>query len=180
MRSISLFRLLLAILAGNAAFPAIAAPGAAFIGLRPAVTVEPEYPAGAFDLNAAPLVVEWAPDSPHLGIRLSLICSLHLGESTPSLAQVGFLASLPWYPFANGSARPAGFFTGPKAGLTWNGRTGAWASGLAVELGWSFPIEDWSVMLAGEYGFSAFLESDGRGRLGGHAGFSPLVGRWLE
>jgi len=151
-----------------------------FLGLRPMVTIEPDYPAGALDLNVLPLSTEWHPVAGFPGLRCTLLVNFHFGEGKPRPAQLGLIVSLPWYPFNPADRTPQGFFIGPKSGLSWQPSTGVWTTGLHLEAGWSFPLDNWSIMVLGEYGATLFLGESNGARWSGHGGISGLFGFRLD
>jgi hypothetical protein len=145
------------------------------LGFRPSITAEPEYPAGAFDLNLAPLCAELGPGGSALALRLDLLFTLQVGAGPASIRNVGLLLGLPWYPFSAGAARRSGFFVGPKAGLSYNVAGGFWSTGPSVELGWSFDLGRVVVDACVEGGATVFL-GPGGARVGGHGGASCIAG----
>jgi hypothetical protein len=146
------------------------------IGLRPAITAEPEYPVGAFDLNLAPVCAELGPEGSALAFRLDLLFTLQVGGGPASIRNVGLLLGMPWYPFPAGAARRSGFFIGPKAGLSYNVAGGFWSTGPSVELGWSFDLGRVVVDACVEGGATVFLGPGGAARIGSHGGFSCIAG----
>lgn len=145
------------------------------IGLRPAITAEPEYPAGVFDVNLAPLCAELGPDGSALALRLDLLFTLQVGGGSASIRNVGLLLGMPWYPFSAGAARRSGFFVGPKAGLSYNVAGGFWSTGPSVELGWSFDLGRAVVDACVEGGATVFLGPRGA-RVSGHGGATCIAG----
>ncbi len=58
-----------------------------FIGIQPAVTIEPFYERGEFDLNIVPIVIE-EPISERINLRLITLANFHFGESN-GLSDIG-------------------------------------------------------------------------------------------
>jgi hypothetical protein len=159
-----------------------AAPAETVLGCRPSVTVEPEYPAGAFDLNVLPLDVEFGSRGSPLAVRADLLCTVRFGGRTvsgsaaPALQNVGFLLGLPWYPFPSSDGRRSGFFAGPKAGFGYNLPGAFWATGPAIELGWAFILDRVVSSACAEGGATVFLKPGEIPRVAGHGGLSCIVG----
>jgi hypothetical protein len=159
-----------------------AAPAETVLGCRPSVTVEPEYPAGAFDLNVLPLDVEFGSRGSPLAVRADLLCTVRFGGRTvsgsaaPALQNVGFLLGLPWYPFPSSDGRRSGFFAGPKAGFGYNLPGAFWATGPAIELGWAFILDRVVISACAEGGATVFLKPGEIPRVAGHGGLSCIVG----
>jgi hypothetical protein len=146
------------------------------LGIRPAITAEPEYPAGVFDVNLAPVCAELGPGGSAIALRLDLLFTLQVGGGPASIRNVGLLLGLPWYPFSAGAARRSGFFVGPKAGLSYNVADGFWSTGPSVELGWSFDLGRAVVDACVEGGATIFLGPGGATRIGSHGGISCIAG----
>lgn len=157
-----------------------AATSEIMLGLRPSVTVEPEYPKGVFDLNVLPLSLEFEGEGLAPNLRVDAILTLQLGGERPEIANLGLLLGLPWYPFSPSSGSRSGLFAGPKAGLAYNALGEFWATGASVEAGWSFSFGEWSLLACAEGGATVFLKSGEKARVGGHGGMSAIFGFRIE
>jgi hypothetical protein len=146
------------------------------VGVRPAVTVEPDYPKGVFDVNLAPFCAEVGVAGSPFAVRADLVCTVQLGGKAPVVENVGFYLGVPWYPFTAGAERHSGFFVGPKVGLCRNLPGGFWSTGPSVELGWAFDFGDFALSACAEGGATVFLEEGEPPRLAGHGGLSCIAG----
>ena len=176
---------LCALLAGPRALaaepPAAAVEPRLLLGLQPSITVEPYYPEGVFDVNAAPLCAEWRAGR-RVSLRASPLVTLRFGvPGAPRLAHLGAEASLPIYldePVPGDP--PSGFWAGPATALTRNVLDLHWTTGLHADFGYALrPSRRLALLFAGQLGGTLFLHDDGSRELKEHLGVKVAVGWWL-
>jgi len=92
--------------------------GALYLGLGPDITTEKEYEKGEFDINVAPIVLQY-----YLGktvaIRASSMVNLHIGDGT-EVSQVGGQLAVPVYFLSKSSSAISGIYLAPLVGVSHN------------------------------------------------------------
>ena len=84
----------------------------------PDITVERDYEKGEFDLNIAPLVVQYYL-GPKLALKAASIVNLHVHEGS-EISHLGGQLSLPVYFLAHKESFASGIYLAPVFGLTHN------------------------------------------------------------
>lgn len=152
-----------------------------FVGLQPSVTVEPYYPDGVFDLNAAPVCVEWRAAA-SISLRAAPLLTFRFGvPDGPSLAHLGFELGAPIHLAAQQAAEPpSGPWVGPGTALTRNVLDRHWTTGLHLDAGWALrPSSRLALLFSLQAGGTLFVPDEGGLELKEHLGFKAAVGWWF-
>lgn len=108
-----------------------------FIGIQPAITVEPFYEEGELDVNVFPLVIE-----NRIGLRTNIrfvpIANYHFGGLENGFSDIGIFVVLPiFFKKAESlTAKTDGFYVGPVLGFGRNLINEHYTTTLAVEPGY--------------------------------------------
>ena len=129
-----------------------------FIGIQPAITIEPFYEEGELDVNIFPLVLET-----RIGHRTNLrfvpIANYHIGGLENGFSDIGLFAVLPiFFKKAESlTAKTDGFYIGPVLGFGRNLLNEHYTTTLAVEPGYMFKAEkSFTITLGLQLGSSHF------------------------
>lgn len=128
-----------------------------FVGIHPAVTVEPFYEAGEFDVNIIPLVFQ-TPLSKRIDIRGTCYYTYHFGSSN-GLADTGLEVTLPRF-FRKKESKSEwsrGFYLAPSVGFGRNFLNEHNTLTVSAEPGYMFKFNNgFAVTLYGQIGGSHF------------------------
>jgi hypothetical protein len=151
------------------------------IGIQPAITVEPFYEDGEFDVNVFPLVYE-ARIGQRTNIRIVPIANYHLGGEENGFSDLGLFTILPIFLQKAESryAKTHGFYVGPVLGFGRNVLNDHYTTTLALEPGYMFKTEKrFTITLGLQLGGSHFLYDDEPNEWFFHWGPKISFGLWL-
>lgn len=155
--------------------------GSFLLGINPAITIEPTYPKGTFDINVLPLVVE-VPLFNNFDFRAISLVNYGFRNYGSALMNLGFEIALPYY-FIFGKSKPvnpAGFFIAPGYAFSRNVYYHHNCSSVYLEPGYSFSFTDrFSLIIDLQYGRSFFRYNDGSKLTTNHFGVKVVLGWWF-
>jgi hypothetical protein len=151
-----------------------------FIGISPAVTVEPFYQHGEFDINILPLVYQ-KPISKRVDIRLSSILNYGARKSSDQLSHFGVQIAMPVFLKSKDPAKPShGLYLAPGTGLTRNILERHNNIGIWLEPGYNLLINDkWAFSFGVQIGATHFSYDNGSSKWRNHFGIKVIFGRWI-
>ena len=153
-----------------------------FIGIQPAITVEPFYAEGELDVNVFPVVAEF-PVGQQIDLRIVPILNYHIGGEENGVSDVGSYFVLPVFitQREEGEALPHGFYIGPVLGLGRNLINDHFTTTLAVEPGYLFKAEkSFTIALGLQLGGSHFSYDDNPNKWVFHWGPKVSLGFWVN
>ena len=151
-----------------------------FLGVQPAVTIEPFYEDGELDVNVFPIVAEW-PISSRMNFRFLPLLNYHFGGSEQGVSDIGFYTVFPVF-FKNQkeSRFPYGFYAGPVLGLGRNLINEHYTTTFAVEPGYFFEAKKrFTISLGLQLGSSFFAYDSHPNKWVLHWGPKVSFGFWL-
>ena len=153
-----------------------------FIGIQPAITVEPFYEEGELDVNVFPLLIE-TPIGSRVTIKLSPLLNYHIGGEENGISDVGLYVVFPVYikKRETKSDLPYGFYVGPVLGFGRNLLNEHYTTTLAVEPGYFFKAnKSFTVSLGLQFGGSYFSYDDNSSKWIFHWGPKIGLGFWVN
>jgi hypothetical protein len=152
-----------------------------FVGLQPAVTVEPFYEDGELDINVLPLIYETQIGS-RTTIRFAPIVNYHIGGETEGISDVAVFAVLPVFfnKVESVESKPYGFYIGPVLGFGRNLINDHYTTTVAIEPGYMFETdESFTITLGIQFGGSYFGYDSKPNKWLFHWGPKITFGFWL-
>ncbi len=152
-----------------------------FIGVQPAITVEPFYEKGELDVNIFPFMIE-TPIGLRSTLKLTPLINYHSGGSKNGISDIGLFAILPFYfqKRADSTSRPFGFYLGPVVGFGRNKINDHYTTTLAVEPGYMFQAEKkFTISIGLQLGGSFFSYDSEPNKWVFHWGPKISLGLWL-
>ncbi len=156
---------------------------AMMIGFSPAVTIEPEYPSGAFDLNVVPLAVQFPGIIDNLDIRFLSLVNYGIRSYGSALINIGGEICLPYhFDFSrNNSAISKGFFIGPGVAFTRNVHYNHRSLSVFFEPGYHFLFNDnFSLIIDMQFGRTYLKPDNGVSVTQNHWGVKVVLGWWIN
>jgi hypothetical protein len=149
------------------------------LGFSPAITIEPTYPKGAFDINVFPIAIQYPGIIDNLDIRFLGLVNYGFRNYGSALINVGGEISLPYH-FDFGSGHDyisKGFFIGPGAAFTRNIYYEHNNFSIFFEPGYNFLFnEKFSLIIDMQYGRTYFRYYDGARLTQNHFGVKVVLG----
>ena len=156
---------------------------AIFIGLQPAITVEPEYEKNEFDINIVPIVFQ-SSLSKRIDYRLVSIVNYHFSSSGNEFSDLGLEIGFPvFFKAKEELLKPSsGFFASPVFQFVRNVMNDHYTMILAIEPGYFFELNSrFAFSLQLQFGGSYFIyDSDVSNEWKTHFGFKGNLGFWLN
>lgn len=152
-----------------------------FIGLTPAITVEPYYNKGELDINVFPLVYQFSI-SKRLDGRLSPVLNLGIRNGDDVLSHVGLEIATPIFlkKKEEKNSPSNGFYLAPVLSFTRNNSALHYNLGTWIEPGYLLSIsEKWSISFGLQVGGTYFMRDSGIQEWGNHFGFKIVIGKWF-
>jgi hypothetical protein len=153
-----------------------------FIGIQPAITVEPFYEEGELDVNCFPLVIETRIGN-RTNLRFAPIANYHIGGSENGFSDIGLFAVLPIF-FKKAESledRTRGFYIGPVLGFGRNLINEHYTTTLAVEPGYMLKADKRFTAAFGlQLGSSYFSDDAQPSKWVFHWGPKISLGFWLN
>lgn len=152
-----------------------------YIGVQPAITVEPFYEEGELDLNVLPLIFE-TPINSRINLRISPIVNYHLGGVTNGFSDLSIFIVLPIFLKTNkdDNSIPYGFYLGPVVGFGRNLINNHYTTTLAVEPGYMFETKKrFTINLGIQFGGSYFSYDTEPKKWVFHWGPKVTFGIWI-
>jgi hypothetical protein len=155
---------------------------AIMLGFSPAVTIEPEYPSGAFDLNVFPIAIQYPSIIDNLDIRFLGLLNYGIRSYGSALINIGGEICLPYH-FDFGPGHPViskGFFIGPGAAFARNVHYNHTNYSVFFEPGYHFLFNDnFSLIIDMQYGRTFFNYDSGQQIVKNHFGVKVVLGWWI-
>ena len=129
------------------------------IGIQPAVTVEPFYEEGEFDINIFPFVYEMRMGM-RTNLRLVPIVNYHFGGEENGVSDLGLSLVMPVFikPVESLEAKTYGFYLGPVFGFGRNALNEHYTATLALEPGYMWETQkSFTINLGLQLGTSYFI-----------------------
>lgn len=152
-----------------------------FIGITPAITVEPYYNKGELDINVFPVVYQFSLSN-RLDGRLSPILNLGIRTGNDVLSHVGLEISAPVFLKKKElkSMPSRGFYLAPVLSFTRNNSALHYNLGTWIEPGYLLNIsQTWSISFGLQVGGTYFMHDNGIQEWGNHFGFKIVIGKWF-
>lgn len=153
-----------------------------FLGLQPAITQEPFYDKGEFDINIIPLTVEF-PVSKSIDLRFTSIVNYHIGGKE-GVSDLGLQLVAPVFFLDKREAintKSGGFYLGPLLGFGRNLLNDHYTTTVGVEPGYLFKTEEkFTLSLGLQFGGSYFSYDTEPNVWHNHFGFKINLGWWLS
>lgn len=153
-----------------------------FLGIQPAITVEPFYDEGELDINVFPLILE-TPISSRVNLRIAPIANYHLGGITNGFSDLSVFTVLPVFfrKTEDQNAKPFGFYIGPVLGFGRNIINNHYTTTLALEPGYMFEAKrSFTITLGVQFGASYFVYDSNPNKWTSHFGPKITFGFWLN
>lgn len=153
-----------------------------FIGVQPALTVEPFYEEGELDVNAFPLIIETSLSS-RINLRIAPIANYHLGGTSNGFSDLGVFAVLPVFlkEKEDETSKPYGFYLGPVIGFGRNMINKHYTTTLALEPGYMFEAKKrFTITLGLQLGASHFAYDAQPNKWVFHWGPKVTFGYWIN
>ncbi len=151
------------------------------LGFQPMVTVEPLDDRNVVDVNALPIVLEYALKN-KMGIRGHITMNLRFGApESPMIGQVGGGVLLPIYKLAKDERFAYhGFYGGPYLGFGYNLEVVETHLTVAGELGYAFTMSQIVTLNVGlQIGATRIWDDEGN-KTWPHFGIIVSFGKWLK
>lgn len=152
-----------------------------FIGIQPAITVEPFYEKGVFDINIFPAVVE-IPIGNRVDFRFLPLINYHVGDIKNGISDLGFYSVFPVYfkEREKKTARPHGLYLGPVFGIGRNLINEHYTTTIALEPGYLFEAKNkFTISIGLQLGGSHFMYNTQPNEWVFHWGPKISLGFWL-
>jgi hypothetical protein len=153
-----------------------------FVGFQPAMTIEPFYEEGEFDINLIPLVVQ-VPVNKQVDIRVVSLANYHFGGVRQEFSDIGLQVLTPIYFKAkeNTFDKSSGFYIAPVVGYGRNQINSHTTIVLAAEPGYLFKADNRFTLSVGlQYGRTYFNYDKGGELWREHLGLGKVnIGWWL-
>lgn len=152
-----------------------------FVGLQPAITVEPFYDEGELDVNVFPFVYECRIGH-RINIRFAPIVNYHLGGSKNGFSDLSLFTVMPVFLKKAESLddKTYGFYMGPVLGFGRNILNNHYTTTLAMEPGYMFEAKkSFSITLGLQLGGSYFHYDEKPNKWVFHWGPKVTFGFWL-
>lgn len=152
-----------------------------FLGIQPAITVEPFYEEGEFDFNILPAVFE-IPLNQRFDVRLVPMINYHFSNTNNGISDIALYSVLPFiFKESNlENAIPYGIYLGPVLGFGRNVIDNHYTTTVAVEPGYLFETEkQFTIALGCQLGGSYFGYDSDPNKWVFHWGPKVSFGFWL-
>lgn len=152
-----------------------------FLGIAPAITVEPYYNKGELDINVFPVVYQLSIAT-RIDCRLSPILNLGIRNGKDVLSHVGLEIATPLFlKKKEEKIYPSkGFYLAPVLSFTRNNSALHYNLGTWIEPGYLLSISKrWSISFGLQVGGTYFIRDSGIKEWGNHFGFKIVIGRWF-
>jgi len=152
------------------------------LGLNPAVTIEPTYSAGSFDVNIFPLVFEY-PVISNLDVRVITLFNYGFRNYGSALINVGAELSIPYYVnfSKNKPVVPSGFFVAAGSAFTRNIYYNHNNLSVFLEPGYNFSFNNsFALIIDLQFGKTYFFYDDSSSITGNHFGVKVILGWWFK
>jgi len=152
-----------------------------FIGLNPAVTIEPFYQKGELDVNIFPIVFQKTLTN-RIDFRFSAILNYGVRLTKDEISHYGGQICFPFFLVKkNDFNLPSkGFFVAPGIGITRNRIEKHTNIGFWLEPGYNLMISPkWSLTFGIQLGATHFNYDAGTKKWGNHFGIKIVIGRWF-
>lgn len=152
-----------------------------YIGVQPAITVEPFYDEGELDFNAFPLIVE-TPISQRINLRIVPMVNYHVGGLENGISDLGVFTVLPIFLKRTEieNERPSGFYLGPVIGFSRNLINDHFTTTTALEPGYMWKTEkSFTITLGTQLGGSFFGYDSKPNKWVFHWGPKVTFGFWI-
>ncbi|MFC2127818.1 hypothetical protein ACFLRU_05490 [Bacteroidota bacterium] len=153
-----------------------------FLGIQPAITIEPFYDEGELDINLFPIIFE-APITSRANLRIAPIANYHLGGITNGVSDLSLFTVLPVFfkKTENQNDKPYGFYIGPVLGFGRNIINNHYTTTLAFEPGYMFEAKrSFTITLGVQFGASYFAYDIQPNKWTSHFGPKVTFGFWLN
>ena len=156
---------------------------AVFLGLQPAITVEPDYEKNEFDINVLPIVFQVSL-SKRIDFRLVSIFNYHFSPDKNEFSDLGIEAGLPVFFKAKEelSNPSSGFFISPAFLFVRNIENDHYSITCAVEPGYFFSFDSrFAFSLQLQLGGTYFMyDEEIPNAWKSHFGFKGNLGFWIN
>ena len=156
---------------------------AIFLGLQPAITVEPYYEKNEFDINVIPIVFQ-SSISKRVDYRLVSIANYHFSPDGNEFSDLGLEIGFPvFFKEKEELLKPSsGFFISPLIQFVRNIRDDHYTMIFAIEPGYFFELDSrFAFSLQLQIGGSYFIyDSDIPNEWKTHFGFKANLGFWIN
>ncbi|PLX11957.1 MAG: hypothetical protein C0598_06940 [Marinilabiliales bacterium] len=151
-----------------------------FIAFQPAITVEPFYDEGEFDVNIFPFIFE-TPLGERINIRICPTVNYHFGGSENGVSDLGVFTVFPvFFNKTEEGKKPFGFYVGPVLGFGRNLINEHYTTTLAIEPGYMFESKKkFTISLGIQLGGSYFTYDNNPDKWVFHWGPKVSFGFWL-
>jgi len=152
-----------------------------WLGIQPAMTIEPFYPKGEFDLNVVPLVIQ-VPLTKRMDIRYTNLANLHFGGNG-GFSDIGGEVQFPIFIKKKEQihTRSQGIYMSPLIGVGRNLVNDHYTMTPAVEGGYMFASSKrFTLTLGLQLGGSYFIYDDSDPEWRNHFGFKANLGFWVN
>jgi len=153
------------------------------LGFSPAITVEPSYPQGAFDLNILPLAVQFPGIIDNLDIRFLSLVNYGIRSYGSALINIGGEICLHYhFDFSrNDDFISKGFFIGPGAAFSRNIHYNHRSLSVFIEPGYHFLFNDnFSLIIDMQFGRTYLKPDSGISVTQNHWGVKVVLGWWIN
>jgi len=152
------------------------------LGFSPAITIEPSYSKGSFDINVFPIAVQYPSIIDNLDVRFLGLVNYGFRNYGSALINIGGEICLPYhFDFSrNDDFISKGFFIGPGAAFTRNIHYNHNNFSIFFEPGYHFLFNDnFSLIIDFQYGRTYFNYDDGSKLTQNHYGLKVVLGWWI-